>query len=142
MEVSGQLQAKVGLPPEQEPRYPLCRTLGGPQSRSGRRGEEKILDLAGTRIPNHLPSSPWPVAIPTELFRLIGLNAMEKRKFLTVPGLSIVKKTKSTYPRQTDRVSGRNSAHDATIPSRGVGMLRSRQRESSSGIQERETTFP
>jgi hypothetical protein len=27
------------------------RSLGGPQSRSGRRGEEKILDSAGTRIP-------------------------------------------------------------------------------------------
>jgi hypothetical protein len=30
-------------------RYPLDRRLGGPQSRSGRRGEEKILDP--TRIP-------------------------------------------------------------------------------------------
>jgi hypothetical protein len=26
------------------PRYPLDRRLGGPQSRSGRRGEEKMLD--------------------------------------------------------------------------------------------------
>jgi hypothetical protein len=31
------------------PRYPLDRRLGGPQSRSGRRGEEKILDPTGTR---------------------------------------------------------------------------------------------
>jgi hypothetical protein len=32
------------------PRYPLDG-LGGPQSRSGRRGEEKILDPTGTRLP-------------------------------------------------------------------------------------------
>jgi hypothetical protein len=31
------------------PRYPLDRRLDGPQSRSGRRGEEKILDRNGTR---------------------------------------------------------------------------------------------
>jgi hypothetical protein len=30
------------------PRYPLDRSLGGPQSRYGRRGGEKILDLTGT----------------------------------------------------------------------------------------------
>jgi hypothetical protein len=32
------------------PRYPLDRRLGVPQSRSGRRGEVKFLDLTGTRI--------------------------------------------------------------------------------------------
>jgi hypothetical protein len=32
-------------------RYLLDRRLGGPQSRSGRRGEEKILDLTGTQTP-------------------------------------------------------------------------------------------
>jgi hypothetical protein len=31
------------------PRYPLYRKLGVPQSRSGRRGEKKILDFTGTR---------------------------------------------------------------------------------------------
>jgi hypothetical protein len=31
-------------PRGKSPRYPLLRRLGGPQSRSGRRGEEKILD--------------------------------------------------------------------------------------------------
>jgi hypothetical protein len=30
----------------------LDRRLGGPQSLSGRLGEEKILDPTGTRIPN------------------------------------------------------------------------------------------
>jgi hypothetical protein len=33
-----------------EPRYPLGRRLGGPQSRSGQRGEEKILDPTRTRL--------------------------------------------------------------------------------------------
>jgi hypothetical protein len=37
MEMSGQLHAPAALPPGKEPRYPLDRTLGGPQSRSGRR---------------------------------------------------------------------------------------------------------
>jgi hypothetical protein len=32
------------------PRYPLDRKLGGPQSRSGRRGEEKILALPGHEL--------------------------------------------------------------------------------------------
>jgi hypothetical protein len=46
------------------PRYPLDRRLAGPQSRSGRRGEKKILDHTGTRTPTPPSSSPWPVAIP------------------------------------------------------------------------------
>jgi hypothetical protein len=42
----------------ESPWYPLGRRLGGAQSRSGRRGEEKILDLTGTRIPITLSSVP------------------------------------------------------------------------------------
>jgi hypothetical protein len=42
----------------QSPWYPLDRRLSVPQSRSGRRGEEKILDLTGTRTPTPLSSSP------------------------------------------------------------------------------------
>jgi hypothetical protein len=41
MEVSGQLHAPAALYPEKETRYPLDRRLDGPQSRSGRDGEEK-----------------------------------------------------------------------------------------------------
>jgi hypothetical protein len=41
MEVSGQLQAPAALPQGKSPWYPLDRRLGGPQSRSGRGGEEK-----------------------------------------------------------------------------------------------------
>jgi hypothetical protein len=42
------------------PLYPLDRRLGGPQSRSGRFGEEKILHPTGTR--NCDPSVVQPVA--------------------------------------------------------------------------------
>jgi hypothetical protein len=40
------------------PRYSLDRRLGGPQSQSGRRGEEKILDPTGTRTPTFRSSGP------------------------------------------------------------------------------------
>jgi hypothetical protein len=40
------------------PRYPLDRRLGGPQSRSGRFGEENILDTIGTRTPTPRSSGP------------------------------------------------------------------------------------
>jgi hypothetical protein len=41
MEVSGQLHDLVALPPGKGPWYPLGSRLGGPQSRTGRVGEEK-----------------------------------------------------------------------------------------------------
>jgi hypothetical protein len=47
-------------PRGKRPRYPLDRKLGGPQSRSGRSGEEKILDHTGTRTLT--PSVVQPVA--------------------------------------------------------------------------------
>jgi hypothetical protein len=47
-------------PRGKSPRYPLERRLGGPQSRSGRSGEEKIIDPTGTRTPD--PSVVQPVA--------------------------------------------------------------------------------
>jgi hypothetical protein len=67
--VSGQLHAPTALPPGKEP--PLDRRLGGPQSRSGRFGEEKILDPSGTRTPTTQSSSPRLVAIPITLSRLL-----------------------------------------------------------------------
>jgi hypothetical protein len=45
------------------PRYPLDRRLAGPQSRSGRHGEEKILDPTETQTPTPQSSSLQPVAI-------------------------------------------------------------------------------
>jgi hypothetical protein len=41
MEVSGHFHAPAALSSRKEPRYPLDRRLGGPQSRSGRDGENK-----------------------------------------------------------------------------------------------------
>jgi len=41
MEVNGKLHDPAALPPGKEPWYLLDRRLGGPQSRSGRGGEEK-----------------------------------------------------------------------------------------------------
>jgi hypothetical protein len=41
MEVSSQLHAPAALTQEKSPRYPLDRSLGGPQNRSGRGGDEK-----------------------------------------------------------------------------------------------------
>jgi hypothetical protein len=48
---SWRLHAPVALPRRKSPRYPLDRSLGGPQNRSRRRGEEKILALTVTRTP-------------------------------------------------------------------------------------------
>jgi hypothetical protein len=58
-------------PRGKSPRYPLAKRLSGPQSRSGRYGEVKILDSTGTRISTSRTSCQWSVAIPTALPRLI-----------------------------------------------------------------------
>jgi hypothetical protein len=68
--MGGQLHAPAALPPGKEPRFSLDRRLGGPQNRSGRLGEEKILDPTGTLTPIPQSSNPEPVAIPTALSRL------------------------------------------------------------------------
>jgi hypothetical protein len=59
-------------PRERAPFYPLDRRLGGPQSRSGRGGEEKnsqpppAIEPEYTDRPAHIP-----VSIPSELSRLL-----------------------------------------------------------------------
>ena len=49
LQTSGQLHTPTALPLKKKKTwYPLTRTLGGPQSRSGRSGEAKnLLSLAG-----------------------------------------------------------------------------------------------
>jgi hypothetical protein len=42
MDMSGRLHVPAALPPGKQPPLPLHRRLGGPQSRSGHGGEEKI----------------------------------------------------------------------------------------------------
>jgi hypothetical protein len=61
MEMRSQPHAPVALPWGKSPQYPLDRNLSGPQSQSGRRGEEKILD------PTETPTRP---ALSQSLYRL------------------------------------------------------------------------
>jgi hypothetical protein len=68
------------FPRAKSPQYHLDRVLGGPQSRSGRRGiDTNILPLPGIEP---RPSSPYPVAIPTEL---MNLHTMPNFSCLTRP---------------------------------------------------------
>jgi hypothetical protein len=58
MQVSGQLHARPLYPQGKSTWYQLDRRLGGPQSRSGRGGEEKILSPrreSNPRIPTVQP---------------------------------------------------------------------------------------
>jgi hypothetical protein len=71
--VSGQLHAAAVLPPRKATPLPIgYRKLGGPQSRSGQHGEEKILDPTGAQTSTPRSSSPQPVAISTSLSRLLA----------------------------------------------------------------------
>jgi hypothetical protein len=64
-EVSGQLHAPADLTQSKEPRHTFVRRLGGPQSLSGRCGEEKNPALPGIKPrspgskPNRSPHSAW-----------------------------------------------------------------------------------
>jgi hypothetical protein len=69
-------------PRGRSPRFPLVRRLGGRQSRSGRRGEEKILDPTWTRTPNLRSSSQIPVAIPTASYCSLGIKNFLKKLVL------------------------------------------------------------
>jgi len=68
MELSGQLHDRPLYPQGKSPRYRLDRGLGGPQSRSGRGGEEKNIHLP-PEIEPYNPDRPARslVAIPTSL---------------------------------------------------------------------------
>jgi hypothetical protein len=55
MEFSGQLHAPAILLPGREPRYPLHKSLGVPQSQFGLYVEEKSLVPAGNRTPTTQP---------------------------------------------------------------------------------------
>jgi hypothetical protein len=54
-------------PQKKSPRYPLDRSLGGPQSRFGRYGGKKDLAPAGNRNPTVQPLA---VPVPTDVSRL------------------------------------------------------------------------
>jgi hypothetical protein len=71
MEVSGQLHAPTALPPGKEPPYPLDKRLGGPQSRSGRYGEERNLTPAFQPVARRYTY--WAIPIP-RLLRNCGIK--------------------------------------------------------------------
>jgi hypothetical protein len=83
-------------PRERAPQYPLDRRLGGPQSQSGRRGEEKILDPTriqtlissvvqprASRYTNYVILVPLPNHVTTKKFfnKLSQLNGQKKTVF-------------------------------------------------------------
>jgi hypothetical protein len=87
-------------PRGKKPWYPLQRRLGGPQSRYGQHGEEKILDPTGTWTPTPWPSSLQPVAIPTYA--------------IPAPWCSI-KEAKSFHKLKCDGISERNHAEQENV---------------------------
>jgi hypothetical protein len=72
-------------PREKSPRYPLDRRLGGPQSRSGRFGEVKIIDPTGTRTPTPQSSNSryTDCAIPAP-WRSLKIQYLHHRKYTVV----------------------------------------------------------
>jgi hypothetical protein len=70
MEVSGQLHAPADLPPGKCPCNPLDMRLGGPQSRSGRGGEEKNPSPRRESNPRNTSIEPVAQRYTTELPRL------------------------------------------------------------------------
>jgi hypothetical protein len=66
--VSGQFHSRVALPPGKSPRYPLDRRLG--ETRSGL-----------CTVKKRKMSSTYPVAIGTELSRLLDLIHRNKKNF-------------------------------------------------------------
>jgi hypothetical protein len=78
MGTSGQLQVPAAFPLGKSPLYPLYRRLGGSQCPSGQREFEKnVLPLPEIEP---RPSSPQPVAIPTELYQLLLLLQIQTIK--------------------------------------------------------------
>jgi hypothetical protein len=57
------------------PWFPLDRKLGGPQSRSGRRGEEIILDPTGARTPENAENCMMSFIIGASHQMLLGLSS-------------------------------------------------------------------
>jgi hypothetical protein len=82
----------AALPPGKEPRYPLDRKLGGPQSRSGRHGKVKILAPTWSRTPTTLVVQPvvsryTDCAIPALTMTETRLNFyILNLKLLLIPG--------------------------------------------------------
>jgi hypothetical protein len=138
--VSGQLHAPAALPPGKSPQYPLYRTLGGPQSQSGRCEEEKILEPTGTRTLD--PSVVQPVAsrytnyailapVSTYIYIKIILNRSSStihqlvRKYLSErnPLYAMLTSNASSQDSSTGIVMGYRLDGQCSIPCRGKTSL-------------------
>jgi hypothetical protein len=77
MEVIGQLHFPAAFTQRKNPWYPLDRGLGGPQSQSGRGGEEKNSQL----LPGLEPPTIQSVAqsYTTELSRLLYISSLQMK---------------------------------------------------------------
>jgi len=75
MEVSGQFHAPAALPQGKRPWYPSDTKLGGPQSRSGRGGEEKN----SQPLPGFEPSIIRPVGGREKCIQAIGRKIRKER---------------------------------------------------------------
>jgi hypothetical protein len=111
--VSGQLPAV--LLSGKEPPYPLDRKLGGLQSQSGGRGEEKNLAPTGTRTPTTRPSSPQPVAIPTVLSTTTTISegsacSNEKRVLQNVQHVQIMSFHLPSVTHKTEHAAAASSS--------------------------------
>jgi hypothetical protein len=69
----------------------LYRRLGGPQSRSGRHGEVKILDPTGTRTPTSQSSSPYNKYVLTTYDILLITNSFRGVRTLELVANQLVK---------------------------------------------------
>jgi hypothetical protein len=102
MEGSGQLHTPAALPPGKRPRYPLERRLGGPQNRSGRRVEEKIVGPTGTRTSTPLSRtlSLYRLCYPGSMFlRNVGTPLLDHAASHTVDDRLHCKNLISLYLR-------------------------------------------
>jgi hypothetical protein len=94
MEVNGQLHAPAALPQGKEPRYPLDRRLGGPQSRSGRNGEEK------NSHPRRESNTRTPIAQPIKDVTMSLSSCRQKAN------LGWEKEVRKIFGRRTEAVTG------------------------------------
>jgi hypothetical protein len=96
--MSGQHPAPAALLLERSPGYSLDRRLSGPQNRSGRRGEEKIIDPPGIQNPTPPPppvvhpiasrytDRAIPTPLPPAVSRCMG-PGVDIREFLLLLGI-------------------------------------------------------
>jgi hypothetical protein len=104
-------------PREKSPWYPLDRRLGEHQSRSGRRGEENILEPTGTRTPAPRSSSQLLV---------LGLEVFRKITKISVIRPSLDQERKLEHPKHEKALifQERRSAEATIFPQTILHIIR------------------